>query len=50
MNQIKIGRFIAERRRAAGFTEAQLAEKLGITRHLKCPKCQKRTWCKKVLK
>ena len=22
----------------------------GFTRHLKCPKCNKRTWCKKVLK
>lgn len=22
----------------------------GTTRHLKCPKCNKRTWCKKVLK
>lgn len=31
MDQIKIGRFIAERRRAAGFTQMQLAEMLGIT-------------------
>lgn len=31
MNQIKIGRFIAERRRAVSLTQAQLAEKLGIT-------------------
>ena len=31
MDQIKIGRFIAERRRAKGLTQAQLAEKLAIT-------------------
>ncbi|MBE6706865.1 MAG: helix-turn-helix transcriptional regulator [Ruminococcaceae bacterium] len=31
MNQIKIGKFIAERRRAAGLTQLQLAEKLNIT-------------------
>ena len=31
MDQIKIGRFIAERRKAEGFTQATLAEKLGIT-------------------
>ncbi len=31
MDQIKIGRFIAERRKAAGFTQMQLAEMLGIT-------------------
>ena len=31
MNQIKIGRFIAERRKKAGLTQMQLAEKLGIT-------------------
>jgi len=31
MNQAKIGRFIAERRKAAGLTQMQLAEKLGIT-------------------
>ncbi len=31
MDQIKIGKFIAERRRAAGLTQAQLAEALGIT-------------------
>ena len=31
MDQIKIGRFIAERRKANGFTQAQLAEKLSIT-------------------
>ncbi len=31
MDQIKIGRFIAERRKAAGFTQMQLAELLGIT-------------------
>ena len=31
MNQIKIGRFIAERRKNANLTQVQLAEKLGIT-------------------
>ena len=31
MDQIKIGRFIAEQRKAAGLTQAQLAEKLNIT-------------------
>jgi len=31
MNQIKIGRFIAECRKKAGLTQLQLAEKLGIT-------------------
>ncbi len=31
MNQIKIGKFIAERRRKANLTQMQLAEKLGIT-------------------
>lgn len=31
MNQIKIGRFIAERRKDKNLTQMQLAEKLGIT-------------------
>lgn len=31
MDQVKIGRFIAERRKLAGFTQVQLAEKLNIT-------------------
>lgn len=31
MDLVKIGKFIAERRKAAGFTQAQLAEKLNIT-------------------
>ena len=31
MNQIKIGKFIAERRKNAGLTQMQLAEKLNIT-------------------
>ena len=31
MDQIKIGRFIAECRRSVGLTQMQLAEKLGIT-------------------
>lgn len=31
MNQIKIGQFIAERRKSIGLTQMQLAEKLGLT-------------------
>lgn len=31
MNQMKIGAFISERRKEKGFTQSQLAEKLGIT-------------------
>lgn len=31
MNQVKIGRFIAERRKKVGLTQMQLAEKLNIT-------------------
>lgn len=31
MDQIKIGRFIAQRRKQQGFSQMQLAEKLGIT-------------------
>lgn len=31
MNQEKIGRFIAQCRKQNGFTQASLAEKLGIT-------------------
>ncbi len=31
MNQVKIGAFISERRRAKGWTQGQLAEKLEIT-------------------
>lgn len=31
MDQLKIGRFIAQRRKAAGLTQLQLAERLGIT-------------------
>ena len=31
MDQIKIGKFISERRRAQGLTQAELAERLGIT-------------------
>ena len=31
MDQVKIGRFIAERRKQQGLTQMQLAEKLGIT-------------------
>lgn len=32
------------------YSEALNAIHMGTTRHLKCPKCNKRTWCKKVLK
>ncbi|MBR4941495.1 MAG: helix-turn-helix transcriptional regulator, partial [Clostridia bacterium] len=32
------------------YSEALNAAHMGTTRHLKCPKCNKRTWCKKVLK
>ena len=31
------------------YSEAMCAMHLGFTRHLKCPKCGKRTWAKKVL-
>lgn len=30
--------------------DVMMAMHRGTTRHLKCPKCNKRTWCKKVLK
>ena len=32
------------------YKEAMMAMHRGFTRRLKCPKCNKRTWCKKVLK
>ena len=32
------------------YKEVMMAMHRGFTRHLKCPKCNKRTWCKKVLK
>lgn len=32
------------------YQEAMFAMHMGTTRHLKCPNCHKRTWCKKVLK
>lgn len=32
------------------YSEALNAMHMGTTRHLKCPNCNKRTWCKKVLK
>ena len=32
------------------YKEAMNAMHRGFTRHLKCPKCNKRTWCKKVIK
>ena len=32
------------------FKEAMIAMHRGTTRYLKCPKCGKRTWCKKIVK
>ncbi len=32
------------------YKEAMNAMHMGTTRYLKCPKCEKRTWCKKVWK
>ncbi len=32
------------------YTEALLALHRGTTRYLKCPKCNKHRWCKKILK
>ena len=32
------------------YKQALNAMHRGTTRHLKCPKCNKRTWCKKVIK
>ena len=32
------------------YKEAMMAMHRGFTRHLMCPNCNKRTWCKKVLK
>lgn len=32
------------------YSEALRAMHSGTTRYLKCPKCNKRTWCKKILK
>ena len=32
------------------YAQALNAMHMGFTRHLKCPECGKRTWCKKVLK
>ena len=32
------------------YTEALMAMHKGTTRYLKCPECNKRTWCKKVIK
>ena len=32
------------------YRQALNAMHMGTTRYLKCPKCNKRTWCKKVLK
>ena len=32
------------------YSEALWAMHSGTTRHLKCPECKMRTWCKKVLK
>ena len=32
------------------YKEVLMAKHRGFTRHLKCPKCNKRTWCKKGIK
>ena len=32
------------------YKEAMMSMHRGTTRHLLCPKCNKRTWCKKVIK
>ena len=32
------------------YKEAMNAMHMGFTRYLKCPKCNQRTWCKKVIK
>ena len=32
------------------YKQALMAMHMGTTRHLQCPNCQKRTWCKKVIK
>ena len=32
------------------YKEVMMAMHRGFTRHLLCPKCNKRTWCKKVIK
>ena len=32
------------------YTQALNAMHMGTTRYLKCPKCNQRTWCKKVIK
>ena len=32
------------------YSEALWAKHRGTTRCLKCPKCNKRTWCKKIIK
>ena len=32
------------------YSEALWAKHMGFTRHLHCPKCKKRTWCKKIVK
>ena len=31
------------------YKEAMMAMHRGTTRHLKCPKCNERTWCKKII-
>ena len=32
------------------YKEVLMAKHRGFTRYLMCPKCNKRTWCKKILK
>ena len=46
MDQVKIGKFLSDERKAKGYTQKQLSESLG---YLKCPHCKTRTWCKKVM-
>lgn len=32
------------------YSEALLSMHIGTTRYLKCPNCNKKTWCKKIIK
>lgn len=71
MEQVKIGKFIAECRKKENLTQVQLAgyyeckecghryvptykavnlaPHMGRTRYMKCPKCNEKSWQKKVL-
>ena len=51
--EISVGTYVCKKcgtKIAPTYLEALNAMHLGTTRHLKCPNCHKRTWCKKVLK